>query len=117
MLLRLKHVAPNLRRRIHASLLIELNDMKFMQAALPVMLFARGKESQDVNVNCSSLLDLHGGTDAAMAPPVSYLQKVLLPTLRRLYDINIEDQAHSRFICVKHDVRSFLSLSFSHLRW
>ena len=31
----------------------------------------------------ASELDLRGGTDAAMAPPVGYMQHVLLPTLRR----------------------------------
>lgn len=30
----------------------------------------------------ASVLDLRGGTDAAMAPPVGYMQHVLLPTLR-----------------------------------
>jgi RNA 3'-terminal phosphate cyclase (ATP) len=32
----------------------------------------------------SSTLTLRGGTDASFAPPIGYLQHVLLPTLQRL---------------------------------
>ena len=35
----------------------------------------------------TSELDLRGGTDASMAPPVAYVQQVLLPMLRRLQGI------------------------------
>jgi RNA 3'-terminal phosphate cyclase (ATP) len=37
-----------------------------------------------------SQLDLRGGTDAAFAPPVGYLEHVLLPTLQRLLPASIE---------------------------
>ena len=34
-----------------------------------------------------SVLELRGGTDAAMAPPVGYVQHVLLPMLHRLQKV------------------------------
>lgn len=40
----------------------------------------------------ASELDLRGGTDAAMAPPVGYLQHVLLPTLRRRLGVHASMQ-------------------------
>lgn len=40
----------------------------------------------------ASLLQLGGGTDAAMAPPLGYLQHVLLPTLSRLFGITADLQ-------------------------
>ena len=35
----------------------------------------------------TSVLELKGGTDAAMAPPVAYAEQVLLPMLQRLQGI------------------------------
>ncbi len=46
------------------------------QSALPCLLFAAGGAP-------SSTLELKGGTDAAMAPPVDFLTSVLLPLLSR----------------------------------
>ncbi len=36
-------------------------------------------------------MTLRGGTDAEMAPPVDYLMKVLVPTLRRLLGLESLD--------------------------
>lgn len=68
-----------------------------MQAAVPPLLFA--SEAGSNGEPTSSLLELRGGTDADMAPPVAYLQHVLLPALRRLWGIQIDDKA--RIICVR----------------
>ena len=65
-----------------------MEDVNFMQAAVPALLFATSSGNPEV---LSTLL-LKGGTDADMAPPVAYLQQVLVPTLRRLYDLQIEAQ-------------------------
>lgn len=51
------------------------------QVALPCLLFAPGG---------ASTVELRGGTDAAMAPPVDYAACVLLPTLRRVFGIQAE---------------------------
>ena len=64
--------------------------------ALPVLLFAEDREDKQQS-SSSSLLQLYGGTDADFAPPVGYLQRVLLPTLRRLWGLEIEDQVSSRY--------------------
>lgn len=45
------------------------------QSVLPCLLFARGA--------AESTVELRGGTDAAMAPPIDFLTSVLLPTLQR----------------------------------
>lgn len=37
-------------------------------------------------------LQLSGGTDADMAPPVGYQQHVLFPTLRKLWGLQIDDR-------------------------
>jgi hypothetical protein len=46
-----------------------------------------------------SVVDLRGGTDAAMAPPVGYLQQILLPTLRRLFNIDITEKVCDLLRC------------------
>lgn len=61
--------------------------MVLSQAALPCLLLASPASEEDV-----STLDLRGGTDAAMAPPVGYLQYILLPTLRRLFGADVTDK-------------------------
>ncbi|KAF8065648.1 hypothetical protein HT031_003249 [Scenedesmus sp. PABB004] len=48
-----------------------------VQQALPVLLFASPPSTV-------STLTLRGGTDAAFAPPIGYVEHVLLPSLRRL---------------------------------
>ena len=72
--------------------------MSTLQAALPVLLFSRETEAQTA---CPpSTLQLHGGTDADFAPPIGYMQKILLPTLRRLWGLKIEDQvSYQAFSC------------------
>uniref|UniRef100_A0A383VKH4 Uncharacterized protein n=1 Tax=Tetradesmus obliquus TaxID=3088 RepID=A0A383VKH4_TETOB len=50
-----------------------------VQQALPCLLFAQQPRESTV-----STLTLRGGTDASFAPPIGYLQLVLLPTLQRL---------------------------------
>eukprot|EP00887_Chlorella_sp_A99_P006731 scaffold3.g6731.t1 len=57
--------------------------MLLAQAALPCLLFC----APGAGV---SRLELRGGTDAAMAPPVGYMQHVLLPTLRARLGIQAE---------------------------
>lgn len=37
----------------------------------------------------TSVLELRGGTDAAMAPPVGYIQHVMLPMLQHLQQTSI----------------------------
>ncbi|BDA44769.1 RNA 3'-terminal phosphate cyclase [Coccomyxa sp. Obi] len=61
------------------------------QAALPCLLYASPTGGRDF-----STLDLRGGTDAAFAPSVCYLQHILLPTLRRLLDIDVLDKLERR---------------------
>ena len=62
------------------------------QALLPCALFAHGGPSAHVT------LDLRGGTDAAKAPPVAYLESVLLPTLRRALGIDVSvEHVHRGF--------------------
>ena len=60
-----------------------------MQAALPCLFMAQHTEgpagpTPDRQI---SVLELRGGTDAAMAPPVAYVQQVLLPMLHRLQGV------------------------------
>jgi hypothetical protein len=87
-----------------------------VQVSLPVLLFAgdlaRGSESKagaassgrgESGGESPSRLQLSGGTDADMAPPVGYQQHVLFPVLRSLWGLQIEDRV-SR--CVR-DLQSF----------
>ena len=62
-----------------------------LQAALPCLLYAAPDASREPPG--ASTLELRGGTDAAMAPSISYLQHVLLPTLRRLCGLTLDLQA------------------------
>lgn len=57
------------------------------QATLPCFLFAEGGSSQSES---TSLLTFLGGTDAKMAPPVGYMQHILLPLLKQAMGISIE---------------------------
>ena len=66
--------------------------MLLAQAALPCLLFA----APGADGSTASQLELRGGTDAAMAPPVGYLQHVLLPTLRTRLGIQAEIQLQRR---------------------
>lgn len=60
-----------------------------MQAALPCLIMAAANPTpgEDMPDSRTSVLKLQGGTDAAMAPPVSYIQQVLLPMLQRLQGV------------------------------
>ena len=61
-----------------------------LQAALPCLLYAAPDASWQPP--SASVLELRGGTDAAMAPSISYLQHMLLPTLRRLFGLTLDLQ-------------------------
>lgn len=74
------------------------------QAALPCLLFASPTGGRDI-----STLDLRGGTDAAFAPPVGYMQHILLPTLRRLLDIDVTDKV-SRHL-MRQVIRSYQTIT------
>ena len=59
-----------------------------MQAALPCLIMAQANSSpEQMPDGQTSVVELRGGTDAAMAPPVSYIQQVLLPMLQRLQGV------------------------------
>ena len=45
-----------------------------------------------------SVVGLRGGTDASMAPPVGYMQHILLPTLRRLFDVDITEKVCAKLL-------------------
>ena len=77
---------------LHLSSMSDINSKLecALQAALPVLLFTTGSVVDESSL--SSTLQLYGGTDAEFAPPVGYMQKILLPTLRRLYGLEISDQ-------------------------
>jgi RNA 3'-terminal phosphate cyclase (ATP) len=58
--------------------------MLLAQVALPCLLYAKHEQQLNVNESMEDIneIQLKGGTDAAMAPPIEYMQRVLLPTLR-----------------------------------
>jgi len=60
-----------------------------MQAALPCLIMAQANSSpaEQMPDGQTSVVELRGGTDAAMAPPVSYIEQVLLPMLQRLQGV------------------------------
>lgn len=60
-----------------------------IQAALPCLIMAQANSSPAERMpdGQTSVVELRGGTDAAMAPPVSYIQQVLLPMLQRLQGV------------------------------
>lgn len=69
-----------------------------LQAALPCLFMAQPSQQAvpampEGNV---SVLELRGGTDAAMAPPVGYVQHVLLPMLSRLQGVEASINLHRR---------------------
>jgi len=58
--------------------------MLLAQIALPCLLYADQLHAQNQEKSAeNNEIQLKGGTDAAMAPPIEYLQRVLLPTLRQ----------------------------------
>lgn len=59
-----------------------------------MLLFAHGSKISRETPCTPNVLRLRGGTDAAFAPPVGYMQKILLPTLRRLWGVEIADQVN-----------------------
>ena len=65
-----------------------------MQAALPCLLYAV-PEPSSAESSKASVLELRGGTDAAMAPSIGYLQHVLLPMLRHLFGLTLDLQVGS----------------------
>jgi len=81
-----------------------------VQQALPCCVFANAPSAANSTPTTSSSstsaaaagdaqqrwtqLDLRGGTDAAFAPPIGYLQHVLAPTLRRLLPVSVGLDIH-----------------------
>ena len=72
-----------------------------VQACLPVALLAGASDDDNATLDDEppltvppsphrTLLDLRGGTDASSAPPIGYVQDVLLPTLRRLLAVDVD---------------------------
>jgi RNA 3'-terminal phosphate cyclase (ATP) len=59
------------------------------QAALPCAVFANPAAAGQPGCDSVTRLQLRGGTDASMAPPVSYLTDILQPTLRRLLGLDV----------------------------
>ncbi len=69
------------------------------QVALPCLLLAaprrqRGPGAEAAHAESGpsaglSQLDLRGGTDTAMAPPVGYMEAILLPTLRQRLGVDV----------------------------
>jgi RNA 3'-terminal phosphate cyclase (ATP) len=59
------------------------------QTALPCLLLAAPPPGAAPGAGGASRLELRGGTDASMAPPVGYLEHVLLPSLRRLLGVRV----------------------------
>ena len=68
------------------------------QAAFPCLLMAQPSQHPEPATPAAntSVLDLRGGTDAAMAPPVGYVQHVLLPMLHRLQRVDASIHLHRR---------------------
>ncbi|GAB4823380.1 hypothetical protein N2152v2_010426 [Parachlorella kessleri] len=66
--------------------------MLLAQAAMPCLLMAAPGPGEATQ----SQLELRGGTDAAMAPPVGYMQYVLLPTLQRRLGLQLDLQLERR---------------------
>ncbi|CAG9466632.1 unnamed protein product [Pedinophyceae sp. YPF-701] len=63
------------------------------QAALPCAVFASpAVGAPDARVR----MTLQGGTDADLAPPVGYMQQVLLPTLREHFGVRVEMEVRRR---------------------
>ena len=58
----------------------------------------------------TSVLDLRGGTDASMAPPVAYIQQVLLPMLQRLQGIEASIDLQKRGFFPKASVSNVVCL-------
>ena len=66
-----------------------------MQSALPCLLMSAPRNNADGEAG-QSVLSLKGGTDAAMAPPVSYTQQVLVPMLKRLLGVDMDVELKRR---------------------
>ena len=81
---------------MHTLLSYEVySDKSHLQAAVPCAVMAVALSSDgDVTSNNEhvTLLELRGGTDAAMAPPVDYFRHVLLPVLRERFGLRIDEE-------------------------
>eukprot|EP00891_Asterochloris_glomerata_P008130 jgi/Astpho2/8130/Aster-x1483 len=78
--------------------------MLLAQSAVPCLLMSAPRNSADREAG-ESVLSLKGGTDAAMAPPVSYTQQVLVPMLKRLLGVDIHVELKRRGFFPKPAVR------------
>ena len=67
-----------------------------VQVSLPCLLFAESGDPEGLGSGggprlggeTGTTLVLKGGTDADMAPPIDYLTKVFVPTMRRLFGLS-----------------------------
>ena len=66
-----------------------------MQSAVPCLLMSAPRNNADGEAG-QSVLDLKGGTDADMAPPVNYTQQVLVPMLKQLLGVDIDVELKRR---------------------
>ncbi|DBB09794.1 TPA: hypothetical protein ACH3X3_001416 [Trebouxia sp. C0006] len=85
--------------------------MLLAQAALPCLIMAQANSSPAGKMpdGQTSVVELRGGTDAAMAPPVSYTEHVLLPMLQRLQDVKASIDLQRRGFFPKGGGRLVLS--------
>ncbi|DBA82643.1 TPA: hypothetical protein ACH3X1_006890 [Trebouxia sp. C0004] len=85
--------------------------MLLAQAALPCLIMAKANSSpaEKMPDGQTSVVELRGGTDAAMAPPVSYIQQVLLPMLQRLQGVKASIDLQRRGFFPKGGGRLVLS--------
>lgn len=85
--------------------------MLLAQAALPCLIMAQANSSPAERMpdGQTSVVELRGGTDAAMAPPVSYIQQVLLPMLQRLQGVKASIDLQRRGFFPKGGGRLVLS--------
>lgn len=67
----------------HCTVIVP-SSWQLVQAALPCLMAAAG--------DGESVLDLRGGTDATLAPPVGYMQHVLLPMVHSLFGLQVDIQ-------------------------
>lgn len=94
--------------------------MLLAQAALPCALLAAHQPAidaaagaQDAATRAEAGLELKGGTDAAMAPPLGYTQHVLLPTLERLLGTSVQAECAKRGFFPQVNVLHITSKSHS----
>ena len=80
----------------------QLDQWPSQQAAIPCLLMAADQSNNHTDSVLTSALDLRGGTDATMSPPIDYMRFVLLPMLARVFakDVSLAP-LHAREIACK----------------